>query len=178
VIRKLIIAASMFAVIALPSAQAQSPKPRDIFESEAAALSFVTLPGAEWRKPHSRRFCCEISGTRFTQYTYQIVGQTRTVQIGIDAQAHLRQFEVRFPIANRVCLITPNTRVLAQLLMDHTEPMFASDNRSVNAVGSSADLVWPWTAFPSGPGHQFGKTQYYFRKMNGYCAFEIKRLAS
>ena len=175
IVRQLL-AASLFTALTPPALLAKSSTYQDVFESEAAALDFATLLGPGWAEPFNRRFCCESDGLRFTRYLYRMGGRTGFVQIGVDVQGHLRRYEVKFPIVDNVCLRAPDTRMLAQLLLNHTEPTFASNRRNINLVGSSADLVWTWTAFPSGPGVQFGKTQYYFRKMSGYCTLDLRRL--
>jgi hypothetical protein len=157
------------------TAPADTTPNRDLFESEKTALSFAASLGPEWREVAGKQYCCEIEGLRVTRYTFKWTQSSGLVHIGVDAKGRPRFYEVRYPIVGKVCSGVPNTRELARMLLENTEPVFANDVRNINRLGSSADLVWPWTAFRSGPGNQFGKTQFFFFKMNGYCTVRVKR---
>ena len=165
----------LIAVLAAPAVAAKAPAGTDLFESEAAALSFTASLGSEWKVPIDKHVFGSILGIRNTRYTFRLGHNIGIAQLGIDSGGNLRSYEVWFQVVDKACPDAPATRTLARSLLEHTEPDFANDRRNINLIGSSADLVWPWAALHSGPGTQIGSTRYYFFKMNGFCKLRLER---
>ncbi|TPE61146.1 hypothetical protein FJQ54_09640 [Sandaracinobacter neustonicus] len=149
-----------------------------LFPDMERALTFTQSFGAEWRDPaplkDSGGYYLGFSKPAF--FVYSLGTLKGYVGIAYDDTGRIGLYEVRFPVVDKKCVGVPNTRVLAKSLLKSFEPNFANDVREVNRVGSSADLVWPYTAFPSGPGAIVGHTAFTFYKMNGYCSFRIFRI--
>lgn len=159
-------------------ASAHAEEPTGLFSDQERALTFTQSLGPEWRAPSS----LEANGgdylgfSRPTFFVYSLGALKGYVGIAYDGAGKIGLYEVRFPTVDAQCVGVPNTRVLARSLLNEFEPGFVSSVREVNLVGSSADLVWPYAAFISGPGARVGRTAFWFYKMNGYCSFRVLRL--
>ncbi len=161
------------------AALAEAREPSALFSSQEQALEFTRSIGLGWGEPT----VLESGGSDYfgfsrpTFFVYSIGTLKGYMVIGYDRSGQIGFYEVRYPTLKTDCVSIPDTRALAKNLLNQFEPDFADNTREVNFVGSSADLVWPYTAFMSGPGPVVGRTAFRFYKMNGYCSFRVVRFS-
>jgi hypothetical protein len=151
---------------------------QDLFTSTNAALKFTASIGPGWQKFSEQLEGFETGdGLKVTIYTFPQDHLKGVAAIGVDAAGNLKLYEIRFPIRNGGCQGTPDTKKLARMLLDHTEPDSLSDFRHVNQLSSRADWVWPHQMLNMPPA-KIGRTSFLFLKRFGYCAVQVRRLTS
>lgn len=156
---------------------ANAEEPSALFSSQEQALEFTQSIGPSWGNPTAVDIGKGdyLGFSRPALFVYPIGILEGNMIIGYDKSGKIGFYEVRYPTLKTKCVGNPETRELARKLLNQFEPDFAQNSREVNFVGSSADLVWPYTAFLSGPIPVVGHTAFRFYKMNGYCSFMVVR---
>lgn len=153
-------------------------EPSPLFADEAQALAVTKSLEPTWGNPT----VLQSSGNDYLGFSkpaffmYSVDGLKGYMGIAYDSTGKIGLYEVRYPIVKHRCVGVPNSRTLARHLLTQFEPTLSDNIREVNFVGGSADLVWPYTAFMTGPGAIVGRTAFQFYKMNGYCSYRVFRL--
>lgn len=163
--------------IALAVAQDGSVTPLlPVFRSEGEALAFSTSFGPEWYNPHPVKLSpsTTLFGVKMKLFEYRMDEGHAYVGIGTDPAGKIGLYDVRFPTVGTNCVV-PDTKAMARTLLEKFEPEYASDTRNINRVASTANLVWPYTAFHSSPSAVVGQTVFTSFKMNGFCRVRVVR---
>lgn len=167
----------IFLAIAIAVTQADLAAPLlPLFGNEKEALAFSTTFGPDWRNPLQVKLNTSgpMFGFKMKMFEYRLQGGKAYVGIGTGPFGKIGFYDVRFPSVGTKCIV-PDTNAMAKALLAKFEPAHASDSRNVNRVASTANLVWPYTAFHGSPPAVVGNTVFESLKMNGYCRLRVFR---